>query len=89
MSGVVCHSTLCMEEDSKSITLILSMAGQTLWLERNISISLLLLEVLTIVVEIITLPIMATVRLEIRVLHHDECVNSFDLVLLCVENGMV
>ena len=76
MSGVVCHSTLCMEEDSKSITLILSMAGQTLWLERNISISLLLLEVLTIVLEITALPIMATVRLEIRVLHHDECVNS-------------
>ena len=89
MSGVVCHSTLCMEEDSKTITLILSMAGQTLWLERTIPISLLLLEVLTIFVEITTLPIMATVRLEIRVLHHDECVNSFDLVLLCVENGMV
>jgi hypothetical protein len=78
-----------MEEDSKSLNLILSMAGQTLWLERNISISLLLLEVLTIFVGITTLPIMATVRLEIRVLHHDECVNSFDLVLLCVENGMV
>ena len=88
MSGVVCHSTLCMEEDSKSITLILSMAGQTLWLERNISISLLLLEVLTIVVEIITLPIMATIWLEITVLRRAESV-SFGLVVLCVENGRV
>jgi hypothetical protein len=73
-----------MEEDSRSMSLILKMAGRTLWLEENISIRLLLLEVLTIVIEIITLPIMATVRLEITVLHHAECVNS--LVFVCLKD---
>ena len=45
-------------------------------------------QVLTFVVGIITLPIMATVWLEITVLRRAESV-SFGLVVLCVENGRV
>ena len=50
---------------------------------------------MTSVIEIITLPIMATVRLEMMVLHHAESVNScpdcvvrsFGLIVMFLENG--